>query len=257
MFEYLLPQAKVYSRFSSNIDKICGIRHFLCKFAIITECMLKYILPMLTGKKVLIFDLGGVVIDLFVDRTFLAMLSLGVPEAMLNEQGCLMNSKMMEYDRGDITDNGMFSYIKTFIPTAVSEKMGARLDDEVRRVWNLMLGKIPAGKLQRLKELREAGYRVVMLSNTNSGHWPRIEQLFVEACGKLPSECFDALYLSYLMHHRKPEPEIFHSLLESEGVAAADCLFFDDSAENCAAARALGIDAVLVERNASWEGMFE
>ena len=211
---------------------------------------------MLDGKKVLIFDLGGVVIDLFVDRTFAALASLGVPAAMLAERDCLINSTMMQYDRGDITDDEMLGYIKTFIPAATIEKMGAKVDEEVHRIWNLMLGDISAAKLQRLAALREAGYRVVMLSNTNSGHWPRIEQLFNEACGKLPSECFDALYLSYLMRCRKPEPEIFLSILESEGVAAGDCLFFDDSAENCAAARSLGIDAVLVGRNASWEGLF-
>ena len=212
---------------------------------------------MLSGKKVLIFDLGGVVIDLFVDRTFAAMVSLGIPAAMLTEQNCLMNETMMKYDRGDITTEEMFGYIKSFIPVAVSEKSGAKLDEEVQRVWNMMLGDIPEEKLQCLKSLREAGYRVVMLSNTNSGHWPRIEQLFIEAGNKLPTDCFDALYLSYVMRRRKPEPEIFLSLLESEGVAAADCLFFDDSAENCAAARALGIDAVLVERNASWDGLFK
>ena len=205
---------------------------------------------MLTGKKVLIFDLGGVVLDLFVERSFSAMLSLGVPAEMLTESGCLMNERMMQYDRGDITTDEMFGYIKSFVPQAVE------LDDKVREIWNLMLGNIPVAKLQRLATLRQAGYRVVMLSNTNSGHWPRIEELFVEACGKLPAECFDALYLSFLMRCRKPELGIFLSLLESEGVEAADCLFFDDSAENCAAARALGIDAVLVERNASWEGMF-
>jgi putative hydrolase of the HAD superfamily len=212
---------------------------------------------MLKGKKVLIFDLGGVVIDLFVDRTFAAMATLGVPADMLTERGCLMNSMMMQFDRGDITADEMFGYIKSFLPAAVREKTGAGLDGEIQRVWNLMLGDIPADKLQRLAALRGAGYRVVMLSNTNSGHWPRIEQLFMEAGGKLPSECFDALYLSYLMRRRKPEPGIFLTLLESEGVEAADCLFFDDSAENCAAARALGIDAVLVERNALWEGMFD
>ena len=210
---------------------------------------------MLSGKKVLIFDLGGVVIDLFVDRTFTALVSLGVPAAMLAERECLMNTTMMQYDRGDITDSGMFGYIKSFIPATAVERLGEKLDEEVHCIWNLMLGEIPLAKLQRLEELRSAGYRVVMLSNTNSGHWPRIEQLFMEACGKRPSECFDALYLSYLMRHRKPEPEIFLSLLECEGVQAGDCLFFDDSAENCAAARSLGIDAVLVERNASWEGL--
>ena len=212
---------------------------------------------MLKGKKVLIFDLGGVVIDLFVDRTFAAMAALGVPADMLTERGCLMNSIMMQFDRGDITADEMFGYIKSFLPAAVREKTGAGLDGEIQRVWNLMLGDIPAGKLQRLAALRGAGYRVVMLRNSNSAHWPRIEQLFMEAGGKLPSECFDALYLSYLMRCRKPEPGIFLTLLENEGVEAADCLFFDDSAENCAAARALGIDAVLVERNALWEGIFD
>ena len=205
----------------------------------------------------MIFDLGGVVIDLFVDRTFAAMAALGVPADMLTERGCLMDSMMMQFDRGDITADEMFGYIKSFLPATVREKTGAGLDSEVQRVWNLMLGDIPADKLQRLAALRSAGYRVVMLSNTNSGHWPRIEQLFIEAGGKLPSECFDALYLSYLMRRRKPEPGIFLTLLENEGVDAADCLFFDDSAENCAAARSLGIDAVLVERNALWEGMFD
>jgi putative hydrolase of the HAD superfamily len=213
----------------------------------------KYVL---TGKKVLIFDLGGVVIDLFVDRTFAAMVALGVPAGMLTEQGCLVNSAMMQYDRGDITTDEMFGYIKSFIPNHVTERLGDALNGEVQRVWNLMLGDIPAAKLQRLAALRSAGYRVVMLSNTNSGHWPRIEQVFTQAGGKLPSECFDALYLSYQMRRRKPEPGIFLSLLESEGVLPADCLFFDDSAENCAAARALGIDAVHVERNAPWDGIF-
>ena len=211
---------------------------------------------MLSGKKVLIFDLGGVVIDLFVDRTFSAMAALGVPVAMLNEKECLMNTMMMEFDCGDITADKMFGHIKSFIPTTLCEKWGGGLDAEVQRVWNLMLGNIPAAKIQRLNALRDAGYRVVMLSNTNSGHWARIEELFIEVCGKLPSDCFDALYLSYLMRCRKPDSEIFLSLLKSEGVEASDCLFFDDSAENCAAARALGIDAVLVERNASWDGIF-
>jgi putative hydrolase of the HAD superfamily len=211
---------------------------------------------MLQGKKVLIFDLGGVVLDLYVERSFAALLSLGVPADMLTESGCLMNEWMMQYDRGDITTDEMFGYIKSFIPATVREELGAELDSEVQRIWNLMLGDIPAAKLQRLAALRQSGYRVVMLSNTNSGHWPRIEQLFVEAGGKLPSECFNSLYLSFLMRSRKPDPEIFLSLIGNEGVEAADCLFFDDSAENCAAARALGIDAVHVERNASWEGLF-
>ena len=40
----------------------------------------------------------------------------------------------------------------------------------------------------------------------------------------------------------------------AEGADASDCLFFDDSAENCAAARSVGIEAVLMERNTPWSG---
>ena len=54
------------------------------------------------------------------------------------------------------------------------------------------------------------------------------------------------------MNLRKPEREIFLELLSSEGADAADCIFFDDSAANCEAARLVGIDAVLMERNAEW-----
>ena len=48
--------------------------------------------------------------------------------------------------------------------------------------------------------------------------------------------------------------EIFLDLLASEGAEATDCIFFDDSAENCEAARSVGIEAVLMERNAPWGG---
>ena len=54
---------------------------------------------------------------------------------------------------------------------------------------------------------------------------------------------------------RKPEPEIFLELLRCEGAEPQDCIFFDDSQENCDAARSMGIDAVKVERNAAWNNI--
>ena len=119
-------------------------------------------------------------------------------------------------------------------------------------MWNAMLGKYDPGKFCTIEELRERGYRVVLLSNTNDGHWGEIERKFQATMGRPLSSYFDALYLSYHMHRRKPEPEIFRALLDAEGVEPAETLFFDDSAENCDAARALGMGAVLMERNASW-----
>ena len=95
-----------------------------------------------------------------------------------------------------------------------------------------------------------------MLSNTNAGHWQAIEQRFFNTTGELLVNNFDALYLSYRMHMRKPERNIFFELARCEGVEPCECLFYDDSAENCDAACSVGIDAVVVERNSSWGSMF-
>ena len=50
---------------------------------------------MIEGKKLLIFDLGGVLIDLHIDRSFAALVELGIPPSILTERNCLINSYMM------------------------------------------------------------------------------------------------------------------------------------------------------------------
>ena len=207
---------------------------------------------MIQGKKVLIFDLGGVLIDLHVERSFAALVAMGADASLLTEKDCLVNSRMMQYDRGDITTDEMFSYIASLLPQHARDAFGSRLKSRIAEAWNMMLGSYMPYKFRRIAQLRERGYRVVMLSNTNEAHWGLIEQKFLADVGAPLSGFFDAFYLSYRMHRRKPEKEIFLELLGAEGVSAADCLFFDDSAENCEAARSVGIEAVLMERNAPW-----
>lgn len=207
---------------------------------------------MFTGKKVLIFDLGGVLIDLHVEHSFAALLEMGVDAPLLTERNCLMNVNMMKYDRGDISTSGMFKYIASQLPADVRDELGDNLSTRLHKVWNLMLGEYAPYKFRRIQQLRSQGYRVVMLSNTNEGHWPEIERRFLQTMGEPLANFFDAFYLSYRMGLRKPEPEIFRQVLVAEDVTPHDCLFFDDSAENCEAARAAGIEAHLMERNAPW-----
>lgn len=207
---------------------------------------------MFSGKKVLVFDLGGVLIDLYVERSFMALASMGVDASILTERACLLNGMMMKYDRGDISTEEMFGYMASQLPVAVREEMGETLDARLHEVWEMMLGDYAPYKFECLRRMRGCGYRVVMLSNINDGHWGEVERRFEATMGEPLSNFFDALYLSYRMRLRKPEPEIFRELLSKENVTAADCLFFDDSAENCEVARSLGMDAVHMKRNAPW-----
>ena len=206
---------------------------------------------MITDKKILIFDLGGVILDIYLERSFAALIQMGVPAEMMNEEDCLLNATIRDFDRGDITKEQFFDYVAT----ACSDKLLAT-PERIAEVWNRMLGEFPNEKTEYIKELRRRGYRIVMLSNTNDGHWDEIERIFTNATGEKIENCFDALYLSYRMHRRKPEKEIFLELLENEKAKPEECIFFDDSEENCDAARSLGITAIKMERNAPWGDMF-
>ena len=205
---------------------------------------------MITNKKILIFDLGGVILDIYFERSFAALIQMGVPAELMNEEDCLLNATIRDFDRGDIDKEQFFKYIAD----ACSNKEAAT-PARIAEVWNMMLGEFPKEKIKKIKELREKGYRVVMLSNTNDGHWDEIERKFTAVAGENIEECFDALYLSYKMHRRKPEEEIFLELLTNEKAKPEDCIFFDDSQENCEAARSIGITAVKTDRNAPWSNL--
>lgn len=88
--------------------------------------------------------------------------------------------------------------------------------------------------------------RVAVLSNISKSHLQNLESHFALL---LDPQHYgvDALYYSCNMGLRKPDPEIFNALMEIENVKAYDVVFFDDSSANIAAARRLGINAVLVQ----------
>ena len=210
---------------------------------------------MYSDKKIVILDLGGVVLDINVGLSFGALVALGLDARMLTEENCLVNETILKFDRGEISSDEFYSYIENWLPGQVRLLPAEELRERVADIWNMMLGGYAAAKIGRIRELRSQGKRVVLLSNTNDGHWGEIERRLYHTAGCHMDELFDGLYLSYRMRMRKPEPEIFQELLRCEGAGPQDCIFFDDSQENCDAARSVGIDAVKVERNAMWDNI--
>ena len=210
---------------------------------------------MYSDKKIVILDLGGVVLDINVNLSFGALVALGLDARMLTEENCLVNETILKFDRGEISSDEFYSYIEGWLPEQVRLLPAEDLRERVADIWNMMLGSYAPAKIERIRELRSQGKRVVLLSNTNDGHWDEIERRLYHAEGCHLEELFDELYLSYRMRMRKPEPRIFLELLRCEGAEPQDCIFFDDSQENCDAARSVGIDAVKVERNAAWDNI--
>jgi putative hydrolase of the HAD superfamily len=92
--------------------------------------------------------------------------------------------------------------------------------------------------VEMLRGLRERGYFVGVLSNMMPS-WDRHWRRMVPA-----EELFDDVVLSFAVGHRKPQREIYDLAAERAGVLPGECLFIDDTAENCDGARSAGWSAV-------------
>lgn len=109
------------------------------------------------------------------------------------------------------------------------------LDDHTDLVHRLVGGLAPEPRMVAcMRSLREAGVRIVLLSNSwgEAMYSPEVRAL-----------C-DAEVLSGVVGTRKPDPEIYGLAVEAAGVPAADCVFVDDQPVNLPPAQALGIATI-------------
>lgn len=195
--------------------------------------------------KYLVFDLGGVIMDISYEQALQRFAEIGVekPERFLDpyhQAGFF----------GDL-EEGLIS--AEDFRRQLSAAIGRELTlEECAHGWRGYCVGVPPAKLATLRRLREKGYRLFLLSNTNPFmmQWARSDE-FDGQGGSLDSY-FDALYLSYECRVMKPAREIFEMMLQGEGCRAEEALFIDDSENNCRAAEALGIRTLCPKNNEDW-----
>ena len=97
-------------------------------------------------------------------------------------------------------------------------------------------------------------YNLFLLSNTNEIHEAAFNDILMRGHG-IPNigVFFDKAYLSHRVGLRKPMPEIFELVLNENGLKAVDTLFIDDSPQHIAAAGALGIQTIYLEKGMTIE----
>jgi len=190
--------------------------------------------------KNLIFDLGGVILDLSVIDSLesfarLSRLSLDKVKALF-----VASPEFEQYERGEINDREFRDFVRRVYDISAS-------DSDLDRCWNAMLLGIPKAKLDLLLELKTQ-YKVFLLSNTNHIHLNYINSIILPPLVSVDSldRYFHRCYYSHLMGKRKPEASIFRQVLDENGLLENETLFLDDNADNIAAAKALGIQTVHV-----------
>lgn len=186
--------------------------------------------------KTIIFDLGGVIIDLDVNRTIDRFSALtGFSKEKVNST-YTTNPLFHDYEKGKLNDDSFRDKIRSlFYADYVS-------DDEIDHAWNGMLLGIAAEKLELLKELKN-NYQVLILSNTNNIHLNMMyNKILPQVAGALSFDSFvHKAYYSHVLHMRKPDAEIYQYVLDELKLNPGETVFLDDNADNIRGASQLGI----------------
>lgn len=189
------------------------------------------------GIKHIIFDLGGVILNIDYSRPQQAFRELGVKNV---EQ---LYSKQQQTGLFDLLETGRISEAEFY--DSIRELAGLPLSDEaIRDAWNSILLDFPIRRLQILQQL-QLHYDTYLLSNTNAIHEAAFNRSLQQTCGyPTLAVFFEKIYLSHHVGLRKPDPAIFLHVLNDRDLKPEETLFIDDSPQHIASAAALGIRTI-------------
>jgi FMN phosphatase YigB (HAD superfamily) len=191
--------------------------------------------------KNLIFDLGGVILDLSVDQTMEQFSALSGLDKQRVKDLYASTPGFEEYEKGLMNDKDFRDFVRAVFAVQSS-------DEEIDTCWTAMLLGLPIRKLNLLQSLKK-NFSVYLLSNTNNIHLNYINQIMLPGIthsGNSLDSYFHRAYYSHIMKKRKPNADIFEQVLNENSLLAHETLFLDDNLLNIEGAKQLGIQTVHV-----------
>jgi len=188
----------------------------------------------LKNIKNLIFDLGGVILDIDIGKTIGEFRKAGLQDISTEQIIFVSHHFFEQYEIGMLSTDLFRNELRKFTGNHLS-------DDDVDAIWNAMILGFDPAKIDLLKRLKME-YRTFLLSNTNSMHEVFYNKILRDTTGVENLEfLFEKVFYSHKVHLRKPEPEIFEYVLDKAGLVPSETLFIDDSLINIESAARLGI----------------
>lgn len=181
----------------------------------------------------LLFDLGGVILNVHYERTADAFRKLGVTDFDRHFTQFKSSELFEQLERGEVDEA---EFLEAF-----RAQTGLQATDEaIVEAWNAMLGELPADRLQLLSRLSRH-YRLFLLSNTNIIHLKGFYQIVADQYGIDFDRLFEGSHYSHELGARKPEPEAFRRVVSRHRLNPHRTLFIDDSQPNLDGARKAGL----------------
>ena len=182
-------------------------------------------------RSVAIFDLGGVLLD-WNPRYLYRKLFDGDEAAM---EHFLATVCTTEWNQRQDAGRSFAEAVSELLPRHADK---IELIEAFRNRFEEMIAGAIDGTVDVLAELKRNAVPVYAITNWSAETFPSQRERFEFL------DWFEGIVVSGMEGVMKPDPRIFHILVERYRVAPESAVFIDDVAENAAAASALGIHGI-------------
>lgn len=190
----------------------------------------------LEGVKNIIFDLGGVILNIDYHLTVSEFEKLGVDNFDEIFSQFKQSTLSDDFETGKISEKEFFKGIEQIS----GKEIGL---EQSKEAWNAMLLDLPKERIELLNSLSKK-YRLFLFSNTNETHYNE----FITKVEKDFNFVFEKAYYSHQFGKRKPDVQSFLSITKENKLKPSETLFVDDSIQHIQSADAIGINTMLVEK---------
>jgi glucose-1-phosphatase len=188
----------------------------------------------------IIFDLGGIILNIDYSLTEKAFINLGIKNFSEVYSQAKQNNLFDSLEEGKISADNFRKAINQYVPNAS--------DEAIDNAWNAMLLDFPKHRAEKLEQLSKQ-YRLFLLSNTNEIHLEKFQQIIEKDYGYQNFvNLFEKVYYSHELGLRKPRKECFRQVLVENNLPADQTLFVDDSIQHVEGAESVGIHAIHIPK---------
>ncbi|MBK8808149.1 MAG: HAD family phosphatase [Bacteroidales bacterium] len=190
----------------------------------------------LKNIKNIIFDLGGVILDIDENRTKQAFIQLFAENTEIVWNYFRDSQINIALEKGIIDPDDFRSQL--------IKKSGKNVSfQDFDRAWNAILIDFKNERLEIIKNIK-IQYNTFLLSNTNQIHYNIFTSWLENNYNTTWNDLFTIAWFSHTLHEKKPDLEIYKKVLVLGHLKPEETLFIDDLEENLAAAAKLGIKTV-------------
>lgn len=197
----------------------------------------------------IIFDLGGVILDIDYQKTANAFKQLGLNSFDEMYSQAAQSGLFDRFEIGEISSSFFLNQLLNYLPRTTTA-------NQLVSAWNAMLLDFPPENLVFLKEIN-ARKKTFLLSNTNEIHIQAFNRKLRQLTGENSLKpYFNQIYFSNEIGKRKPHPEIFQFVCAENELNPSRTLFIDDSIQHIEGAKKIGLQTFHFQNQVSLSQLF-